>query len=155
MVAPIFSAKMFGIGGDSCERLRRGLEQRVVDRRFVGVSDGGDRRRQREHNVEVAHRQKIGAARLEPSIGRRGLALAAMPIAARIISDVAVATFFARADVPAECGGAAGFDRRHCTQLAETQMSGMRAAVCGTGGTEDIRNLQRWTRQELARSGGR
>src|SRR5258706_12466748 len=52
-----------------------------------------------------------------------------MPIAARIIGDVAVATFFARADVPAECGGAAGFDRQHHTQLAETQMPGVRAAA--------------------------
>jgi len=56
-----------------------------------------------------------------------------------------MATFLASAHVPAECGSAASFDRRHHTQLAKTQMPGARAAVCGTGGAEYIRDLQRWT----------
>jgi len=95
--------------------------------------------------VEIAHRQQLGAARVEPSIGRSTLAFWTMAISAGIVGDVSVATLLAHVDVPAECSSAASFDRRHHTQLAKTQMPGARAAVCGTGGAEYIRDLQRWT----------
>ena len=49
--------EMLGVGGDGDQRLGRGLEEDGVDRRLVLVGDVGDRRRQREHDVVVGHRQ--------------------------------------------------------------------------------------------------
>ena len=47
-------AEMLGIGGDRERGLGRRLEQEIVDHGLVLVGDVGDRRRQREHDVEVA-----------------------------------------------------------------------------------------------------
>ena len=50
-------AEVLGIGRDGDQGLGRSLEQDVVDRGLVVVGDVGDLRRQREHDVEVRHRQ--------------------------------------------------------------------------------------------------
>ena len=50
-------AEMLGIGRDGDHGLGRGLEQDIVDRGLVLVGDVGDFGRQREHDVEVRHRQ--------------------------------------------------------------------------------------------------
>lgn len=50
-------AEMLPICRDGQHRLRRCLEQQVVDRRLVVEGDVGDLGRQREHDVEVADRQ--------------------------------------------------------------------------------------------------
>jgi hypothetical protein len=49
---------------------------------FVLVGDIGDRRRHREHDVIIRHRQQIGLAFGEPLLGRCTLAFWAVPIAA-------------------------------------------------------------------------
>src|SRR3546814_20633223 len=67
--------EMLGISGDREHRIGRGLEQQIIDQRFVMIGDGGDLGRHREHEVEVADREKVGLAGLEP--GARGGALAA------------------------------------------------------------------------------
>jgi hypothetical protein len=51
------SAEMRGVGGDGDECLGGGLEQDAVDRRLVMVGEVGDRRRQREDEMIVGHRQ--------------------------------------------------------------------------------------------------
>src|SRR3546814_1557720 len=66
--------EMLGISGDREHRIGRGLEQQIIDQRFVMIGDGGDLGRHREHDVEVADREKVGLAGLEP--GARGGALA-------------------------------------------------------------------------------
>jgi len=50
-------AQVLGIGRDGDHGLGRGLEQDVVDHGLVLVGDVGDLGRQREHDVEVRHRQ--------------------------------------------------------------------------------------------------
>jgi hypothetical protein len=50
-------AQVFGIGRDGDHGLGRGLEQDVIDRSLVVVGDVGDLGREREHDVEVRHRQ--------------------------------------------------------------------------------------------------
>jgi hypothetical protein len=54
---PITGAEMFGIGRDGDHGLGGGLEQDVVDHGLVLIGDVGDFARQREHDVEVRHRQ--------------------------------------------------------------------------------------------------
>ncbi len=75
-------AEVLGIGRDGGHGLGRGREQDVVDRGLVLIGDVGDGRRQREHHMEVRHRQQIGLARGEPFLGGGALALRAMPVAA-------------------------------------------------------------------------
>jgi hypothetical protein len=74
-------AEMLGIGGDRKRGLGRRLEQQVVDDRLVLVGDIGDRRRQREHEVEVADRQQLGLARGKPLLCGGALTFGAMPVA--------------------------------------------------------------------------
>ena len=66
-------AEVLGVGRDGEHGLGRGLEQQVIDDGLVVVGDVGDRRRQREHDVDSRHRQQVGLARGEP------LACAAAP----------------------------------------------------------------------------
>src|SRR3546814_3844964 len=70
--------EMLGISGDREHRIGRGLEQQIIDQRFVMIGDGGDLGRHREHDVEVADREKVGLAGLEP--GARGGALASWTV---------------------------------------------------------------------------
>jgi hypothetical protein len=55
-------AQMLGVGGDPEQRLGRGLEQQVIDHPLVLPGDGGDRRRQGEHNMEIGNGQELGLA---------------------------------------------------------------------------------------------
>ena len=93
-------AEVPGIGGDREQRLGRGAEQQVVDHRLVLIGDVGDLGRQREDDVEVADRQQIGLARGEPVPCRRALALGAMPVAAGVVGDAAVAAVLAASTWP-------------------------------------------------------
>src|SRR5260370_30407373 len=70
------------VGGDGEHRLRRGLEQQIVDHGLVLVGDVANRRRQREDDVEVGNREQFGLARRHPLARSRALALRAVPVAA-------------------------------------------------------------------------
>jgi hypothetical protein len=97
-------AEVLGVGGDREQRLGGRAEQQVVDDRLVLVGDRSDLGRQREDHVEIADWQQIGLAGREPILRRRALTLWAMAIAARVVSDTAVAAIFAALDMPAERG---------------------------------------------------
>lgn len=45
-------------------------------------------------------------------------------------------------DMTAQCGGAAGLDRRHDLELAQAQMPGMGRSIGGPGSAEDVGNLE-------------
>ena len=63
-------AEMLRVGGDRAQRLGRRAEQDGVDRLLVLEGDLGDRRRQREDDMEVRHRQQLGLPGGQPR--RRG-----------------------------------------------------------------------------------
>ena len=128
---PMRAPRCLRIGGDRQHRLRRRPEQQVVDHRLVLEGDVGDLGRQREDDVEVADRQQVGLALGEPVRRRRALALGAVPVAAAVVGDAAVAAVLAGLDVAAERRGAAGLDRRHDLELAEAQVPGMGRAPGG------------------------
>jgi hypothetical protein len=82
---PDLGAEMLRIGRDGAQRLGRRPEQEGVDRRLVLEGDLGHRCRQREHDVEVRHRQQLGLSGRKPLRPSRTLALRAMPVTAGII----------------------------------------------------------------------
>src|SRR6516164_4364495 len=135
-------AEMLGIGGDRDQRLGGRAEQQVVNHGLVLVSDRSDLGRQREDYVEIADRQQICLARRKPILCRRALTLWAMAVAARVVSDAAVAATLAALDVPAERGRAALLDRRHHSELSEAHMPGIGSAPVGPMMTEDVCDLQ-------------
>ena len=141
-MTPISAPRCFAIGGDRGQRLGRGREQEAVDLGLVLVGDGADRGRQREHHVEVGHRQQLGLARLEPRLRRPPLALRTVPVAAGVVGDARVRAVLAALDMTAERRGATDLDRRHDAPLAEAQMALVGGTPGGTVAAEDIRHLQ-------------
>ena len=144
------SAEMLGISCDRKNRLARGLEQQIVDHRFVLISDVSDRRRQREDDVEVGYGQELGLAFGEPLLCRCGLAFVAMPITARVIGDpciTAVLVLTAR-NVAAKRRCAAALDRTHDLQLAEAHMAGVGLTPRRSEVAEDIRDFESRTDHE-------
>jgi hypothetical protein len=148
-------AEVLGVGRDGDQSLGRSLEQQIINDSLVLVGDVGDGRRQCEHDMIIRHRQQVGLARRQPVLCRRALALRAVPVAARVVRDLAVRALLAARDMPAERRRAAALDRRHHLQLAEADMAGIGPAPCRTVAAEDIRDLQRWTRHARRASGGR
>jgi hypothetical protein len=144
-------AEVLWVGGDGGQGLGRGLEQEIVDDGLVLVGDIGNGRRQCEHDMIVRHRQQIGLARGQPVLCCGTLALRAMPVAARVVRDLAVRALLAARDMAAERSRTAVLDRRHHLQLAEADMAGIGLAPCQAVVAEDVRDLQRWTRHEEPR----
>src|SRR5215472_1819573 len=145
-------AEMLGIGGDGEQRLGGGAEQQIVNHCLVLVGDRGDLGRQREDHVEIADRQQIGLARCQPIRRRRALTLWAMAVAARVVSDPAVAAILAALDMAPtgqarglkahERGRAALLDCRHHLQLTQAHVPGIGAAPIGSMAMKDVCDLQ-------------
>ena len=75
-----------------------------------GSGDVGDLSRQREHQVEIRHRQQFGLALGKPLLGGGGLTLRAMPIAAAVVGNHDIGAVLAARDMPAERHRAAALD---------------------------------------------
>src|SRR4030095_14620420 len=112
-----FGAQMFGIGGDSAQRLRRGLKENAVDHSFVLVSNGGDLFRHCKDDMEVLAVAIVGNA---------------------LVTAVLVIAFF---DVAAEGCRPADLDRTHDASLGSRQRTVMFIAVRFAIATEDLRPL--------------
>src|SRR3546814_3734208 len=80
-------AEVLRVGGNRQHRIGRRLEQQVIDERLVVEGDRGDLGRQREHDVEIADREEVGLAGLEPGACSSALAPRAMPVAATVVGD--------------------------------------------------------------------
>ena len=139
---PDLGAEMPGIGSDDAQRLGGGGEQDAIDDGLIVESDLGDRRRHREDDVEVRHRQQLGLSVGQPLGTRQCRALRAVPVAAGIVGDAELAAVVALFDMTAQRCRAAGFDGTHNTALAAAQMAGMSLSVSGAVAAEDIRHLQ-------------
>ena len=130
------------IGRDSLHRLRRRLEQQVVEQRLVLIRDVGDLSRQREDDMEVADRQQVGFAPGQPCPRGRTLAFGAVPVAAAVIGDPPVPAVLAGLDMTTQGRGAAVLDRRHHLQLEQTQVPGMGGPISWASTAEDIGDLE-------------
>ena len=101
------AAEPFAIAPEHEQRLGGGLEQEVEDLGAVARAKLGQLARQREYNVEVVNGQQAVQPARDPARALQGLALGAVPIAARIIGRALVAAGRAALDVTAErCGPA-------------------------------------------------
>ena len=100
-------------------------------------------RRDLRHAHAVDDQQhQVGLAGGQPLLGDGALTFWAVPIAAGVVRDPAVAAALAALDVSAERGGAAVLDGRHDLELAETEVSGLCVTPRRPVGAEDIRDLQ-------------
>src|SRR5271166_2084868 len=104
---PDAGAEMAWISGDLQQSLGSGAKQQVVKQALIVECQRCQLLRQGEDDVRVRHRQQAGGLPAEPAIAGRGLALGAMPVAAREIADVLVGTGIAALQVSAEGGGTA------------------------------------------------
>ena len=149
-------AEVFGIGRDGEHGLGRSLEQDTVDCGLVLVGDIGDLSRQREHDVEVGHRQELGLALGQPLARRRSLALRTVPIATGVVADLRVTArlVLAAYDMAAELCRAAVLDRRHHLELLEADMAGIGLTPCRSLAAENIRDLQPGTGHRRGRYAG-
>ena len=141
---PILRAEALGIGGDGERCLGRCFHQQVVDHALVLVGDVTQLARQRVDDVKVRDGQQLRFAIGQPSARRRSLALRAMPVTARVVSDerMAARCVLATCDVTAERRRAAALDCAHHLQLVEAHMAAVGLAPSGTVVAEDVRDLQ-------------
>ena len=138
-------AEVARVGGDGQHGLRCRAEQQVVDRRLVLDRDVGDLGRQAEHDVEVADRQQVGLARLQPVARGSGLALGAVPVAAAVVGDALVATVLAALDMAAESRCPTSLDRCHDLELTDAEVADVGRPECSTVSAQDIGDLERGT----------
>ena len=138
--------EVLGIGRNGGQRLGGGREQQSIDLGLVLVGDGAERGRQREHHMEVRHRQEFGFARRHPGLSGRPLALRAVPVATRVIGDARVGAVLAALNMAAQRGGAADLDGGHDAPLGEAQMRPIDGTPDGAVAAEDIRHFELRTR---------
>ena len=129
------------IGGQRGHGLNGGFEQDRIDGGLVLEGDGGDRRRQGEHDVEIGDRQQFALSILQPLCSRRALTLRTMPIAARVVGDARRAAIVASLDMTAERRRSARRDRAHDAPLGPPHMPGVIAKIGLAMATQDIRDF--------------
>src|SRR5271170_5177713 len=138
-------SKVLRIGRDGEHRLRRGLEQQIVDHGLVLVGNVANRRRQREDDMEVGNREQFGLACRHPLAYCRALALRAVPVAAAVVGDRGVGAVLAARDMSAEGCRAAALDGAHHLELEQANVTAVGMTPRGPVVAEDVRDLQSWT----------
>ena len=98
---------MLGIGCDFEQSLGSGAKQNIVNLFGVLQRQSGDLLREREHHVEIGHRQEFRLPLREPLGAGAGPALGAMSIAARVVHIDAVPALITFLKVAAESRGPA------------------------------------------------
>ena len=146
-------AKMFGVASDRDHRLGGGLHEQIIDDALVLIGNIGNRRRQREHDMEVADRKQFSFPGFTWMMPANAATLRTVPIAARVIGNVCLAAraVLTLCNMAAERCCAAAFDRAHHLHLVETDVTTVGLTPAGTVIAENIRDLQRWARHSLVR----
>jgi hypothetical protein len=101
---------MFGIGGYFQQGFRTGAEQEVIEDLLVLQRQLGELVRESEDNMDIGDRQEFVLASRDPFIAGSALAFWAMPIAATVERDGAIAAARALVAMPAQSRGAATSD---------------------------------------------
>src|SRR3546814_13677522 len=103
---------MLGIGSDGQHRRRSRPEQEIIDHRLVVERDVGHLGGQREDDMEIADREKVGLAGLKTCSRRSALALGAVTVTAAVNGEDALAAALAGPDMAATRRGPALPDPR-------------------------------------------
>jgi hypothetical protein len=103
-----FPAEMARIGGELGQGGRSRREQRLVDQARSHGDQTVQRMGQREHQMEVRHRQQLAAALGKPGFLGAGLALRTVPVAAGMMDMAKGTTNIAAFDMAAQGRRAAG-----------------------------------------------
>ena len=135
-------AEMPRVCGDGTERLGGAPEQDGVDRLLVLEGDLGERRRQREHDVEIRNRQELCLPGRQPLGTRLPLALRAMAVATGVVGAADETTIGAGLDMAAERRRPAQLDGAHHPPFDTTQVTIMGATIRIAVATEDIRHFE-------------
>ena len=100
------------VGAELNERCRDRFKQQGVDHTGVTLGERVQFMRQREHQMEVWHRQQFSAPGGKPALLGQGPALRAVAVAAGVVVKAQLLTGIAALDMPAESLGTAGFNLR-------------------------------------------
>jgi len=139
-------AEVFGIKGNSGERLRSGRKENVVDGALVLQGEMGQLLRECKDNMEVLNWQQVRQTVFEPTRLSERLTLGTVPIAARVVRDAPQATRVTLIDMTAEHASAALFDSAHDATLLWRQR--VRGAKGCSVLAEDVGHLERWSRHQ-------
>jgi hypothetical protein len=132
-------AQVSGVGGDVQQRLRRRVEQHVVDDAPVGQRQRVEGVGKREDDVEVLDGKQFRGAIGHPAGAGGALAPGAVPVAAGVVGDALMMAVVAGLDVAAQRGGAAGGDGAQDASLLAAQVFAEPMAVP----PDDLRQFQR------------
>ena len=104
------------------QRLARPLEQGAEEGLGLVAHQAPQLPRQREHHVEVRHRQHPLRARTNPLLLRQRLALGAVPVPAGVVRRVLMSTAGPLVDMPAQGRRAAALDGAQHALLGHAQL---------------------------------
>ena len=139
-------AQVLGIPGNRLERCGHGLKQQRIDHPRMLQGERTQLGRKRKDHMAVGHVQELPLARGEPGDLGTALAFWTVPIAARVIADLLIATAVALRFVAAERGGPAGPDRLQDPALGSRRHRAIASQVGVAILPNNIRNFQQGAR---------
>ena len=117
-------------------------KRNVVHHSLILVSDGGNLFRQGKDDVEVFGIEEFGLTVLDPLGACQALALWAMAVSTRVVTNAFVGALIALFQVTAESGSAAQFDGTHDASLRGGQGSSMLFPIGFTVATQHVGDFQ-------------
>src|ERR1035438_3725529 len=99
--------------------------------------------------MSVMRGEQLGLARSQPTFARVALALRAVPVAARVIRDCAMAAAGALIQMAAQRGGAAPLDGHQHSEVQPVEPRGGPVHESLAGSDYDIGQLQEWPLHSL------
>ena len=137
---PYRCSKMFRIICEFLDRLGNRAKEKIVHdlliHRYQGIQFRGDG----ENHMKILNRQEVLTARFDPSFFPQGLAFGTMPIPARVIRYLQMATMIALILMAAKDRGSAYLDGAHDPQMVAGQPMGF--SIRRTVLTEDVRHFK-------------
>ncbi len=145
-------AQVSRVACDLQQRGGAGPEQQAVDHLLVLQGKRSEFTRHREDRMDVAGRQQLAFALLEPADARVALALRAVPVAARVVGDDRMSAAGALVAMSAESSRAAACDRGQHLLMLTVDPSAAAFHEALPGITNDVGHLHRRPAQALRKA---
>jgi hypothetical protein len=137
-------SQVFGVGGHLEKSLRTGAEQEVINDLLVLQRQLAELVRQGEDNMDVGDRQEFVLASGDPLVASSALALGAVPVAAAIKGDGAIATARTLIAMAAECRGTATCNSAEHFAVSPVNPATVFLDEAIALSTNDIGHLEEW-----------